>query len=127
VSLTTAQWHYILTTKGDRYLYNWAADPAEKDNLSASPQGQQVVARLNARLKEIEANSAEPWVGPEYLFALGGGGSAAPAANTSSSNAPASPKEVVGAAQAYFHPTVTPESTGPSKSDKELLKTLPYQ
>lgn len=127
VSLTTAQWHYILTTKGDRYLYNWATDPAEKDNLSASPEGQQVVARLNARLKEIEANSAEPWGGPEYLFALGGGGSAAPAANSASSQAPTEPEEIVGAAQAYFHPSVTPESNGPSNSEKDLLKTLPYQ
>jgi len=127
ISLTTAHWHYILTTKGDRFLYNWETDPAEKDNLSASAQGQPVVARLNSRLKEIEANSAEPWVGPEYLFALGGGGSATPAANASSSDTPAAPDEVVGAAQAYFHPHITPESTGPSHSEKDILKTLPYQ
>ncbi len=63
ISLTTAQWHYILTTKGEQYLYNWATDPAEKDNLSASPQGQQIAAGLKAKLGEIEANSAEPWIG----------------------------------------------------------------
>jgi arylsulfatase A-like enzyme len=127
VSLTTAKWHYIVTTKGEQYLYNWATDPAEKDNLSKNPQGQPIVAELNAKLREIEANSAEPWIGPEYLFALGGGGSAPSARNVSSFNNPAVTKEVAGAAQAYFHPTVTPESTGPSKSEKELLKTLPYQ
>ena len=127
ISLTTAQWHYILTTKGGQYLYNWAADPAEKDNLSASPQGQTVVAGLNAKLRAIEANSAEPWVGPEYLFALGGGGAPAPAANASPSRTPAEPVEVVGAAQAWFHPTITPESGGPSNSEKDVLKTLPYQ
>jgi arylsulfatase A-like enzyme len=127
ISLTTAQWHYILTTKGDEYLYNWATDPAEKDNLSSSPQGQPVVATLNARLREIEAKSAEPWVGPEYLFALSGSGPASPAASGSSSKESAAPEELVGAAQAYFHPSVTPESSGPSKSEKELLKTLPYQ
>ena len=127
VSLTTSNWHYIVTTKGEQYLYNWATDPAEKDNLSRSPQGQPIVAGLNAKLREIEANSAEPWIGPEYLFAVGGGGSAPSARNVSSSNSPAAAKEVAGAAQAYFHPTVTPESTGPSKSEKELLKTLPYQ
>jgi arylsulfatase A-like enzyme len=127
VSLTTAQWHYIVTTKGEEYLYNWATDPAEKDDLSKSPQGQPIVAGLNAKLREIEASSAEPWIGPEYLFALAGGGSVPSARNVSSSNNPAAPKEVAGAAQAYFHPTVTPESTGPSKSEKELLKTLPYQ
>ena len=127
ISLTTAQWHYILTTKGDQYLYNWATDPAEKDNLSTSPQGQQIAAGLKAKLGDIEANSAEPWVGPEYLFALGGGGSAATAASGSSSSGSTGPEEPVGAAQAYFHPSVTPETNGPSNSEKDLLKTLPYQ
>jgi arylsulfatase A-like enzyme len=127
VSLTTAKWHYILTTKGDQYFYNWATDPAEKDNLSKSPQGKAVVSELNAKLREIEANSAEPWIGPECLVALGEGGSAPSSRNVSSSNNPAAAQEVAGAAQAYFHPIVTPESTGPSKSEKELLKTLPYQ
>jgi hypothetical protein len=37
ISLATAQWHYILTTKGVQYLYNWADDPAEANNLRASP------------------------------------------------------------------------------------------
>lgn len=127
ISLTTAQWHYILTTKGGQYLYNWATDPAEKDNLSESPQGRPVVAGLKAKLRVIEANSAEPWVGPEYLFALGAGGSATPAADSSPSRTPAEPIEVVGAAQAWFHPTITPESGGPSNSEKDVLKTLPYQ
>jgi arylsulfatase A-like enzyme len=127
ISLTTAQWHYILTTKGDQYLYDWAADPAEANNLSASPQGKPVVAQLNAKLREIESNSSEPWVGPEYLFALSGSGSAAPGATSPSSKGPAVAEGPVGAEQAYFRPSVTPESNGPSKSEKELLKTLPYQ
>jgi hypothetical protein len=127
ISLTTAERHYILTTKGDQYHYDWAADPAEENNLSASPQGKPVVAQLNARLREIESNSSEPWAGPEYLFALGGSGSAVPGVTSPSSKGPAVAEGPVGAEQAYFHPAVTPESNGPSKSEKELLKTLPYQ
>jgi arylsulfatase A-like enzyme/uncharacterized membrane protein YeaQ/YmgE (transglycosylase-associated protein family) len=127
ISLTTTQWHYILTNKGEQYLYNWATDLGERDNLSSNPQDQATLARLNASLREIEANSAEPWVGPEYLFALGGRGSAAPTAGGPASKEAATHEEPVGAAQAYFHPSVTPESTGPSKSEKDLLKTLPYQ
>jgi len=126
ISLTTAQWHYILTTKGEQYLYNWATDPSEKDNLSASPQGQQVVAGLKTKLGEIEANSAEPWIGTEYLFALGSGGSSAvPTAQPTPG--PKAPVEEVGAEQAYFHPNITMTGGGLSKSDKDNLKTLPYQ
>jgi arylsulfatase A-like enzyme len=127
ISLTTSQWHYIITTKGEQHLYNWATDPAEKEDLSATAQGQPVVAELKAKLKVIEANSAEPWVGSEYLFALGGSASAAAAAKASPSKTPVEPVEVVGAAQTYFHPHVTPESSGPSNSEKDVLKTLPYQ
>lgn len=127
VSLTTAQWHYILTTKGGQYLYNWASDIGEKDNLSSNPQNQSAVTQLNASLREIEANSAEPWAGPEYLFALSGSGSAGVASSNASSKKSTAPQELVGAAQAYFHPVVTPGSNGPSQSEKDLLKTLPYQ
>lgn len=127
ISLTTAGWHYVLTNKGGQYLYNWADDPAEQNNLSFSPQGKPVVARLNAMLQEIESNSYEPWTGPEYLFALSGNGPAAPAANVSSSKTPSFSEAPVGSEQAYFHPSVSPGSIGPSNSEKELLKTLPYQ
>ncbi len=126
LSLTTAQWHYILTTKGEQYLYNWATDPAEKDNLSASPEGQQVVAGLKAKLGEIEANSAEPWIGTEYLFALGSGGTSA-VSTAQPTPGPKAPVEEVGAEQAYFHPIITMTGGGLSKSDKDNLKTLPYQ
>jgi len=127
ISLTTAQWHYILTTRGEQYLYNWATDPAENNNLSSLPAYQPTAATLNARLKEIEANSSEPWAGPEYLFALSGGGPAPARGNGPSSKGSNSHVEPVGTAQAYFHPSVIPEANGPAKSEKDLLKTLPYQ
>ncbi len=126
ISLTTAQWHYILTTKGRQYLYNRATDPEEKDNLGSLAQDQPVVEKLNAQLREIEANSAEPWIGTEYLFALGGVGLSA---NTTAALLKDSktPVEEIGAAQAYFRPIITMEGNGPSQSQKDLLKTLPYQ
>ncbi|HUX10003.1 MAG TPA: sulfatase [Terriglobia bacterium] len=119
ISLTTAQWHYIRNTRGQQYLYNWATDPAEKDNLISNPQDQATAENLNSRLREIEADSSEPWVGPEYLFALSGGGSSA--------QKPGAHAYPVGGAQAYFRSSVTPGFNGPGKSEKDLLKTLPYQ
>jgi len=126
ISLTTDQWHYILTTKGNQYLYNWATDPGENNNLSSLPQYKSTVEKFDTRLRVIEADSAEPWIGTEYLFALGS--TAASAVFSPASLAtPKTPTEEVGAAQAYFHPIITMTGNGPTKSQKDLLKTLPYQ
>ena len=126
ISLTTARWHYILTTNGNQYLYNWATDPDENTNLGSLPKYKQTAEDLNAQLREIEANSAEPWIGTEYLFALGAEGTSA-VSTAASSGASKVPIEEVGAAQAYFHPIITMDGNGPTKSEKDLLKTLPYQ
>lgn len=126
ISLTTAHWHYILTTKGRQYLYNWETDIGENHNLSSLPKYQPTVKKLNTDLRQLEANSAEPWIGTEYLFALGAGGTSS-GSDKASSNGLKTPIEEIGAAQAYFHPIITMQGNGPSQSQKDLLKTLPYQ
>lgn len=126
ISLTTAQWHYILGLNGKQELYDWATDPGEKHDLSSSPQDQKTLETLHAELQEIESNSLEPWIGREYLFALG----ASPASSSSDSAAgkpPVPPSGRVGAAQAYFRPSISPGQEGPNESEKEILKSLPYQ
>lgn len=123
ISLTTAHWHYILTTAGKQYLYNWATDPGEKTNLSSLPPDKQVVENLNSQLRQLEGQSAEPWIGTEYLFALGEDGLAGNAAMEQ----PKMPPEVIGAAQSYFRPIITLGGSSPTEPQSELLKTLPYQ
>lgn len=126
ISLTTAQWHYLLKLNGQQQLYDWATDPGERHNLSSLARYQKTLAALRAQLQEIEANSTEPWLGREYLFALGA--SRAPlSSNPASSRSSTSPPEPVGSAQDYFRPSVSLAEEGPSKSEKEILKSLPYQ
>ena len=127
LSLTTPSWHYILTKNGKESLYDWAADPAEKDNLSSSPEAQSTLGSLNAYLRVIEAGSAAPWLGPEYLFALRGIVPAAVGDRGRSSKPYAAPHKQEGSAQAYFNPSATSAFIGPSESEKGLLETLPYQ
>lgn len=124
ISLVTAKWHYILKANGRQYLYDWAADADEQNNLSLLPQYQAVVQRLHERLRQIEANSAGPWIGTEYLSALG---SSKLIADKGPSGGSEIPGEEVGAAQAYFHPVIKPDGPGLDNSEEDLLKTLPYQ
>ncbi len=127
ISLTTARWHYILTTRGKHYLYSRADDPGELDNLSSTPQDQPIVAGLDAWLREIESKSAEPWAGPEYLVALVGGSPPAEGVKIRMPRRYTLRNEPTGAAQSYFYHSETSKSGSPSQPERELLETLPYQ
>lgn len=127
ISLTSSQWHYIRSARGDQELYRRADDPTEKTNLSALPQYQPVLRQLQGRLEEVVAGSLNPWLGPEYLLALGRSRpSFAPAILTEELR-PGQPHAAeVGFAQAYFTPASrapVPENVPP---DKDLLESLPY-
>ncbi len=127
ISLITTRWHYILTTHGKQYLYNRANDPGELDNLSSTPQGQPIAAGLDAWLREIESTSAKPWAGPEYLVALVGGSPPAEDVKIPVPRMYAVTSEPAGAAQSFFYYSETSKSGGPSRPERELLETLPYQ
>jgi len=126
ISLTTSQWHYILKLNGEQDLYDWATDPGEKHNLSSLAGNQKTLATLHAQVQEIEANSYEPWLGREYLFALGASPASLPSQPVPAEASGPHP-ERVGAAQSYFRPSISLGQEGPKKSEKELLNSLPYQ
>jgi len=124
ISLVSARWHYIVKANGEQYLYNWAGDVDEKDNLFSLLQYQPVVRRLRERLRRMEANSAGPWIGTEYLSALGSSKLTANEGPSITSNVT---DERIGSAQAYFHPVIKASDFDLNHSEKDLLKTLPYQ
>ncbi|MCC7353654.1 MAG: sulfatase, partial [Anaerolineae bacterium] len=51
-SVSTAEWHLILYAEGDAELYRVRDDPQELNNLAGTPEGQQVVMELMARMDE---------------------------------------------------------------------------
>jgi len=127
ISLMSSQWHYIRSARGAEELYRRTDDPAEKMNLSALPQYQPVLNQMRGHLEEIVAESLNPWLGPEYLLALGRLRPSFASALLTQEQRPGQPHaEGVGFAQAYFTPASrapVPENVPP---DKDLLESLPY-
>ncbi|MEJ2010265.1 MAG: sulfatase-like hydrolase/transferase [Acidobacteriota bacterium] len=129
MSLTTPQWQYIEHRSGRQELYRWTVDPEEKDNLAASPQDQATLNSLRSRLINLVRNATGPWHGTPYLHALD-------KVAGSSQFSLLFPKPLqpgaagnpfrIGIAQAYFKPQES-KPTRPSQSERELLKSLPYQ
>lgn len=129
MSLTTPQWEYIEHRNGRQELYRWTVDPHEQDNLAASPQDQATLKKLRLRLIGLVSNAVGPWRGKPYLQALD------KVAGSSRLNLlfpkPFQPGAVgnadrIGIVQAYFD-TRQSASTRPSRSERDLLKSLPYQ
>ena len=128
ISLTTPQWHYIEHRSGRQELYNWEFDDQEQDNLAASPQEQATLENLRSRLFDLVSDATGPWRGPDYLLALGAGGSSQPAALFPKPLQPESAGHQfrIGAAQAHFEPQPS-TPTRPSQSERDLMRSLPYQ
>jgi arylsulfatase A-like enzyme len=52
-TLVTTRWQLIThETMGDQ-LYDWVADPAESNNFAATPQGQDTVGEVKARMADV--------------------------------------------------------------------------
>ncbi|MCL5005771.1 MAG: hypothetical protein M1404_04495 [Acidobacteria bacterium] len=128
VSLTTPQWQYIEHRDGRQELYNWTVDPKEQDNLVASLQEQATLERLHSRLVDLVTDATGPWRGPEYLLALGTGNPSQPAALFPKPLQPGNPQNLfrIGMAQAYFQSQPS-APTRPSRSERDLMRSLPYQ
>src|SRR5208282_6777510 len=71
VSFITPQWHLIRDAAEDLQLYDLTTDPGEEVNLAGSPEHQTDVAALQSRLFERVQTSSTPWLGENYLWALG--------------------------------------------------------
>lgn len=71
MSVVTPRWHLIRDAAEDLQLYDLTTDPGEEANLASSPERQTDVAALQSRLFERVETSSPPWLGENYLWALG--------------------------------------------------------
>jgi hypothetical protein len=71
ISAITPRWHFIRDSAGDLQLYDLTSDPGEEVNLASSPQHQSETEALQRRLFERIQASSLPWLGEDYLWALG--------------------------------------------------------
>jgi arylsulfatase A-like enzyme len=71
ISVVTPKWHLIRDAADDLQLYDLTTDSGEEVNLAGSPEHQTDVAALQSRLFERVQTSSPPWLGENYLWALG--------------------------------------------------------
>lgn len=71
ISLVTPQWHYIRDADGRSQVYYWPTDPLEKTNLFGSLEHAGIVQPLQQQLWNLVQVSKRPWLGVDYLPALG--------------------------------------------------------
>lgn len=71
ISVVTPRWHLIRDAAEDLQLYDLTTDPGEEVNLASSPDHQTDIAALQSRLLERVQTSSPPWLGEDYLWALG--------------------------------------------------------
>jgi len=110
MSVVTPRWHLIRDAAEDLQLYDATTDPGEEVNLAASPEHQTDIAALEGRLLERIQTSAPPWLGEDYLWALG-------------------ERQFSTLAARHMVHTNWPslKFQRPSAQDNELLHSLPYQ
>lgn len=130
ISLMVEDWHYIRRSDSTAELYHWKSDPFERIDLARSPGHQQILRRLDERLKMLVGGSTRPWWEPEYLLALDGPRSSF--ANDvfqgrgliASGDSP----PPIGASQAFFDPD---QHSMPRRraggDDEDLVRSLPYR
>lgn len=129
ISLTTPGWQYIAHRDGRQELYRWTVDPNEKDNLAASGAEQATMAGLRSRLVSLVSDATGPWLGMAYLGALDGvaGGSRLSLLRPQPFVPGAADNPLrIGMAQAYFKPDDS-APVRPSQSERDLMRSLPYQ
>ena len=110
ISVVTPKWHLIRDAVGDLQLYDLTTDPGEEANLARSPEHQTDIAALQSRLFERVQTSSPPWLGEDYLWALG------------------EREFSLLAARHMVHsnwPSL--KFQRPSSQENELLRSLPYQ
>jgi len=127
ISLTTPEWQYLDDSAGRRQLYRWADDPRELTNLAASAEGRTIVQNLQSQLGEMLRNSVSPWRGADYLLHLGGQGLLLQDVLLSRPLEMPEDGLRVGASQAYFKNEEAWTPPKPSPSQRDLMRSLPYQ
>jgi arylsulfatase A-like enzyme len=110
ISLVTPEWHFIRDAADDLQLYDLTRDPGEQVNLAGSPEHRADVAALEGQLFEQVEKTSIPWLGEDYLWALG-------------------EREFGLLAREHRVRTNWPyqKSPRPTAQEDELLHSLPYQ
>ncbi len=128
ISLTTSEWQYIRNSRGQEELYHWTNDQTEQANRVSSPDCQQVLAGLRARLIAAVRESRRPWKRPQYLSALGLEGAEIAAGSPDAVPGLATLRLTlhIGDVQDQFPPKLATASRRPQPSDEDLLRSLPY-
>lgn len=114
ISVVTPQWHLIRDAAENLQLYDLTTDPGEEVNLVSSPEHRADIAGLQSRLFDRVQTSSPPWLGENYLWALGKRRFSVLAAQHLVHDWPS----------LNFQRHPTRESKVP---DNELLHSLPYQ
>ncbi len=69
-SLTTSEWHYIVSDNGHSELYRWITDPGEERDLAQVPEYKPVAQLLHDSMRERVIQTTQPWYGTNYLAIL---------------------------------------------------------
>ncbi len=130
ISITTPEWHYIRFTNRHPQLFRWPSDSAERIDLGASAQGQQIANQLSVRLDSIVEESVQPWRGLRYLLALDSPTFSVEAGSRRNVSWKALegdlPSIPIGAAQSIFPPDPAGTVSSQRRENEELLRSLPY-
>lgn len=69
-SLTTPEWHYIVSDNGHSELYRWITDPTEERDLAQVPEYLPVAQLLRDSMRDRVIQTTQPWYGANYLAIL---------------------------------------------------------
>jgi arylsulfatase A-like enzyme len=129
ISLTTPQWQYLTRADGREELYRWRSDPAEKDNLATVSLTQPMLHKLRSHLIGLVGDATGPWRGMQYLQALDTVKGPARLSLLHPRSLQQDTKEnpfPIGIAQEFFKPAES-TPTRLSRSERDLMRSLPYQ
>lgn len=126
ISLTTSEWQLILDSGGQTELYDIRKDPGEKANLASDPGESSTVAKLRAALEARVATSLLPWRATAYLSPLDQPGATFIQQITSQPQRLPAARVPIGSTQAIFSRQPPTQLIHAPRSQKEILRSLPY-
>jgi arylsulfatase A-like enzyme len=126
LSLVKMQWQYIQDSNGRSELYDLRSDPLENHDLADEADFQPIADSLEASLKAQIAYSVLPWYGPAYLGAFRRGGAGLLEQVSDQKIHPPVSVLPIGVTQEYFSHNPPSQPLRPSRTEEDLLRSLPY-
>jgi hypothetical protein len=122
----TPQWQYIVHSSGRAELFGLLNDPEEKDdligNLSLGVVREQLQTELDAQI----GSSVLPWHAMEYLAPLNRSGQTFAEWLSKQTTPLPFLGAGIGAVQAYFSHQQPYQLRRPNRSERNVLRSLPY-